>query len=305
MICKDLKEKKCVAVLLTSSLLPVHSCLKPFSDGNVCTNMLRAVLEIVAAGAASSVAEVTQYLNCTLFSADMVCEIFPHSTVFRPANDLQKYWAVDWSIDWLIDSVFDALIVRLIDWLIDWLSLWSAIDRLCSALVSTSFLYHYRSQVPRKLWLKSSSILWELNSWWRWWTVGGLSRRSLETRWCGRDCRWPTGSPSFRNWSGLDCRSTWSRNCTFCTWSHRITWWGRWNSSTTTATWWYGNGCRKRGSESGTWSVWMKCAWRRRCRESSATKGTWTSPVRWLLCAVSTGTDHFSILFSILSQMHC
>ena len=75
MICKE-TEKNGVIALLTSSLLPVQSCLKPSLNGVICTNMLRAVLEMVAAGAAASVVEVVRYLDCTLFSVDMVPRIF-------------------------------------------------------------------------------------------------------------------------------------------------------------------------------------------------------------------------------------
>jgi hypothetical protein len=70
-MCKD-SEKNQVVNLFATSMRPVSSCLIPCFDGQVDTTMLRAVLEIIANGAAKNVMAVTSYFDCLLFSALMV-----------------------------------------------------------------------------------------------------------------------------------------------------------------------------------------------------------------------------------------
>ena len=70
-MCKD-NEKAKAMTLFASSLRPVKSCLTPFVNGKVCPSMIRAILEVIVNGAANSVSQVADYLDCTLFSAGMV-----------------------------------------------------------------------------------------------------------------------------------------------------------------------------------------------------------------------------------------
>ena len=53
---------------------PVSSCLMLEDGENVATALKRAILEVVASGAATSPEEVEKYASCTMLAASMVDE---------------------------------------------------------------------------------------------------------------------------------------------------------------------------------------------------------------------------------------
>uniref|UniRef100_UPI00398EBF00 DNA polymerase theta n=1 Tax=Pristiophorus japonicus TaxID=55135 RepID=UPI00398EBF00 len=68
LVCKNAERAKGVS-LLQGSLKPVHSCLVKKEGEGVTTSMIRAILEIIVGGVASTPKDVRVYASCTLLAA--------------------------------------------------------------------------------------------------------------------------------------------------------------------------------------------------------------------------------------------
>lgn len=72
MICKE-AERPQVAALFAASIRSVESCmLAAVKNNQVDGKLMQAALEIIVNGAAKSIQQVTEYFQCTLFSAQLV-----------------------------------------------------------------------------------------------------------------------------------------------------------------------------------------------------------------------------------------
>uniref|UniRef100_A0A8D0GH93 DNA polymerase theta n=1 Tax=Sphenodon punctatus TaxID=8508 RepID=A0A8D0GH93_SPHPU len=70
LVCKPSEKPKGIA-LLQGSLKPVHSCLLRNEGEEVTSSMIRAILEIIVGGVASSPDDVLTYASCTLLAASL------------------------------------------------------------------------------------------------------------------------------------------------------------------------------------------------------------------------------------------
>ncbi|XP_031219687.1 DNA polymerase theta isoform X2 [Mastomys coucha] len=99
LICKNSEKSKGIA-LLQGSLKPVHSCLQ--RQGEVTASMIRAILEIIVGGVASTSQDLQAYAACT-FSAAAVKEGEPGR---RRSQDDAQLGAVDACVTWLLENEF-------------------------------------------------------------------------------------------------------------------------------------------------------------------------------------------------------
>uniref|UniRef100_A0A8B9KFT4 DNA polymerase theta n=1 Tax=Astyanax mexicanus TaxID=7994 RepID=A0A8B9KFT4_ASTMX len=96
LVCKEAERMKGVS-LIQGSLKPISSCLVKREGEGVTTSMLRAILEIIVGGVASTPEEVRTYASCTLLAAGMASE--------QP-EAAQSRGAIEACMDWLMDNEF-------------------------------------------------------------------------------------------------------------------------------------------------------------------------------------------------------
>uniref|UniRef100_W5KBV8 DNA polymerase theta n=1 Tax=Astyanax mexicanus TaxID=7994 RepID=W5KBV8_ASTMX len=96
LVCKEAERMKGVS-LIQGSLKPISSCLVKREGEGVTTSMLRAILEIIVGGVASTPEEVRTYASCTLLAASMASE--------QP-EAAQSRGAIEACMDWLMDNEF-------------------------------------------------------------------------------------------------------------------------------------------------------------------------------------------------------
>ncbi|XP_063126450.1 DNA polymerase theta isoform X2 [Rattus norvegicus] len=99
LVCKNSEKSKGIA-LLQGSLEPVHSCLQ--SQGEVTSTMIRAILEIIVSGVASTSQDMQTYAACTFLAADVK---EGKQGIQRNRDDVQR-GAVDACVTWLLENEF-------------------------------------------------------------------------------------------------------------------------------------------------------------------------------------------------------
>ncbi|XP_068178776.1 DNA polymerase theta [Antennarius striatus] len=95
LICKETERQKGIS-LLKGSLEPIRSCLVKREGGGVTTSMLRAILEIIVGGVASTPLDVRSYASCSLLAASMKCDDKKES----------NKGAIEACVEWLMDNEF-------------------------------------------------------------------------------------------------------------------------------------------------------------------------------------------------------
>ncbi|XP_062868243.1 DNA polymerase theta, partial [Trichomycterus rosablanca] len=99
LVCKEAERMKGVS-LIQGSLKPISSCLVKREGEGVTTSMLRAILEIIVGGVASTPEEVRIYASCTLLAASMASEQPDEPGAARSRG------AIEACMDWLMDNEF-------------------------------------------------------------------------------------------------------------------------------------------------------------------------------------------------------
>ncbi|KAI4877915.1 hypothetical protein NFI96_017405, partial [Prochilodus magdalenae] len=103
LVCKEAERMKGVS-LIQGSLKPISSCLVKREGEGVTTSMLRAILEIIVGGVASTPEEVRTYASCTLLAASMASEL-PDQGGEHPET-ARRRGAIEACIEWLMDNEF-------------------------------------------------------------------------------------------------------------------------------------------------------------------------------------------------------
>ncbi|KAM7008657.1 DNA polymerase theta [Tautogolabrus adspersus] len=99
LVCKEAERQKGVS-LLTGSLKPISSCLVRREGEGVTTSMLRAILEIIVGGVASTPQDVTLYASCSLLAASM------KSDSEKESNEETSKGAIEACVEWLMENEF-------------------------------------------------------------------------------------------------------------------------------------------------------------------------------------------------------
>ncbi|XP_030272825.1 DNA polymerase theta isoform X3 [Sparus aurata] len=99
LVCKEVERQKGIS-LLKGALQPISSCLVRREGEGVTTSMLRAILEIIVGGVASTPQDVRLYASCSLLAASMKCESKKES------NEETNKGAIEASVEWLMDNEF-------------------------------------------------------------------------------------------------------------------------------------------------------------------------------------------------------
>uniref|UniRef100_A0A3Q1EPI6 DNA polymerase theta n=1 Tax=Acanthochromis polyacanthus TaxID=80966 RepID=A0A3Q1EPI6_9TELE len=99
LVCKQAERQKGVS-LLKGALQPISSCLMRREGEGVTTSMLRAILEIIVGGVASTPQDVRLYASCSLLAASMTCESKEGSN--KEANK----GAIEACVEWLMENEF-------------------------------------------------------------------------------------------------------------------------------------------------------------------------------------------------------
>ncbi|KAK9955417.1 hypothetical protein ABG768_015297 [Culter alburnus] len=102
LVCKEAERAKGTS-LIQGSLKPISSCLVKREGEGVTTSMLRAILEIIVGGVASSPQDVRMYASCTLLAASMATEQ-PHQE--GAESEARSKGAIEACIEWLMDNEF-------------------------------------------------------------------------------------------------------------------------------------------------------------------------------------------------------
>ncbi|XP_036445013.1 DNA polymerase theta [Colossoma macropomum] len=103
LVCKEAERMKGVS-LIQGSLKPISSCLVKREGEGVTTSMLRAILEIIVGGVASTPEEVRTYASCTLLAASMA-SMQPDQGGEQPET-ARSHGAIEACMDWLMDNEF-------------------------------------------------------------------------------------------------------------------------------------------------------------------------------------------------------
>uniref|UniRef100_UPI0037E73ECB DNA polymerase theta n=1 Tax=Semicossyphus pulcher TaxID=241346 RepID=UPI0037E73ECB len=99
LVCKEAERQKGVS-LLKGSLQPISSCLVRREGEGVTTSMLRAILEIIVGGVASSPQDVGLYASCSLLAASLKCD------VKKESNEESNKGAIEACVEWLMQNEF-------------------------------------------------------------------------------------------------------------------------------------------------------------------------------------------------------
>ncbi|KAL7853880.1 hypothetical protein AOLI_G00207240 [Acnodon oligacanthus] len=103
LVCKEAERMKGVA-LIQGSLKPISSCLVKREGEGVTTSMLRAILEIIVGGVASTPEEVRTYASCTLLAASMAS--LQQDQGGEQPETAHSHGAIEACMDWLMDNEF-------------------------------------------------------------------------------------------------------------------------------------------------------------------------------------------------------
>ncbi|XP_070771249.1 DNA polymerase theta [Enoplosus armatus] len=99
LVCKEAERQKGI-ILLKGALQPISSCLVKREGDGVTTSMLRAILEIIVGGVASTPQDVRSYASCSLLAASMKCDGKEES------NEETNKGAIEACVEWLMDNEF-------------------------------------------------------------------------------------------------------------------------------------------------------------------------------------------------------
>ncbi|TMS23150.1 DNA polymerase theta [Larimichthys crocea] len=99
LVCKEAERHKGIS-LLRGALQPINSCLVRREGEGVTTSMLRAILEIIVGGVASTPLDVRLYASCSLLAASMKCD------GKKESNEETNKGAIEACVEWLIDNEF-------------------------------------------------------------------------------------------------------------------------------------------------------------------------------------------------------
>ncbi|KAK2489134.1 hypothetical protein MC885_000815 [Smutsia gigantea] len=100
LVCKNSDKSKGIA-LLQGSLKPVCSCLQR-GEGEVTASMIRAILEIIVGGVASTSEDMQTYASCTFLAASMK----ERKQGIQKNQDSVQLGAVEACVMWLLESEF-------------------------------------------------------------------------------------------------------------------------------------------------------------------------------------------------------
>ncbi|KAM6940638.1 DNA polymerase theta [Xenentodon cancila] len=99
LVCKQAESKKGIS-LLKGALQPISSCLVRREGDGVTTSMLRAILEIIVGGVASTPQDVGLYASCSLLAASMKCDSK------KASNEETDRGAIEACVEWLMQNEF-------------------------------------------------------------------------------------------------------------------------------------------------------------------------------------------------------
>ncbi|XP_034148917.1 DNA polymerase theta [Esox lucius] len=107
LVCKEAERQKGLC-LLQGSLQPISSCLVREGEG-LTTGLLRAILEVIVGGVASSPQDIRRYASCTLLAAGA-----HHDNTSRPGGAMSEgrgdgqgsEGAIEACVEWLIENEF-------------------------------------------------------------------------------------------------------------------------------------------------------------------------------------------------------
>ncbi|XP_031727746.1 DNA polymerase theta isoform X1 [Anarrhichthys ocellatus] len=98
LVCKEAERQKGIT-LLKGVLQPISSCLVRREGEGVTTSMLRAILEIIVGGVASTPQDVRSYALCSLLAASMKCD-------GKKSNEENNKGAIEACVEWLMENEF-------------------------------------------------------------------------------------------------------------------------------------------------------------------------------------------------------
>ncbi|KAK0148331.1 DNA polymerase theta [Merluccius polli] len=106
LVCKESERQKGIT-LVQGVLRPISSCLVKREGDGVTTSMLRAILEIIVGGVASTPQDVRLYASCTLLAATARWERDPSDGGLKeaPAPETNK-GAIEACVEWLMENEF-------------------------------------------------------------------------------------------------------------------------------------------------------------------------------------------------------
>ncbi|XP_074486262.1 DNA polymerase theta isoform X1 [Sebastes fasciatus] len=99
LVCKEAERQKGIS-LLTGALQPISSCLVRREGEGVTTSMLRAILEIIVGGVASTPQDVKSYALCSLLAASMTRD------GKKESNEETNKGAIEACVEWLMENEF-------------------------------------------------------------------------------------------------------------------------------------------------------------------------------------------------------
>nr|XP_035129972.2 DNA polymerase theta-like isoform X2 [Callithrix jacchus] len=100
LICKNSEKSKGIA-LLQESLKPVCSCLQR-REGDVTASMVRAILEIIVGGVASTSQDMHTYADCTFLAASMK----EGKQGIQRNQECAQVGAIEACVMWLLENEF-------------------------------------------------------------------------------------------------------------------------------------------------------------------------------------------------------
>ncbi|KAM9225840.1 DNA polymerase theta [Dugong dugon] len=101
LVCKDSEKSKGIA-LLQGSLKPVRSCLRRREGEEVTASMIRAILEIIVGGVASTSQDMQTYASCTFLAASMK----EGKQGIQRNQDSVQLGAIEACVRWLLENEF-------------------------------------------------------------------------------------------------------------------------------------------------------------------------------------------------------
>ncbi|XP_061833003.1 DNA polymerase theta isoform X2 [Nerophis lumbriciformis] len=99
LVCKEAERQKGIT-LLSGDLQPIRSCLVRKEGEGVTTSMLRAILEIIVGGVASSPSDVRAYASCSLLAASI------RGNSKEESKEGTSKGAIEACVEWLMENEF-------------------------------------------------------------------------------------------------------------------------------------------------------------------------------------------------------
>ncbi|XP_067353215.1 DNA polymerase theta isoform X2 [Channa argus] len=99
LVCKETERQKGISLIM-GNLQPIRSCLVRKEGEGVTTSMLRAILEIIVGGVASTPQDVRLYASWSLLAASMKCD------GKNDSNEENNKGAIMASVEWLMENEF-------------------------------------------------------------------------------------------------------------------------------------------------------------------------------------------------------